>query len=233
MKPVLTPEQLAALGRLDGCTLCNTIDTLGVRLLNEGFCDASIRCLFPELPPMVGYAVPMEIQCSSPPMTGGVYFERAEMWKYVLSIPAPRVVVLRDSDPQRGLGSMIGEVHANILMALDCVGVVTDGAVRALAALRARKFSCFAGNIAVARAYTHIVSIGKPVEIGRLTINPGDLLHGDQHGVVSVPAEIAAAIPAVAEQVFAKERRLVEHARAGAFSLEKMIALARELRHPS
>ena len=41
MNSALTPDRLAALGRIDGCTLCNAIETLDVRLRNEGFCDAS------------------------------------------------------------------------------------------------------------------------------------------------------------------------------------------------
>lgn len=232
MNPVLTAAQLAALGRIDSCTLCNAIETFDVRLRNEGFCDASIRCLFPELPPMVGYAVPVKIHCSSPPMDGGHYLDRTDWWNYILSIPAPRVVVLQDTDPQRGLGSLLGEVHANILMAMDCVGAVTDGAVRDVGALRACKFPCFAGNVAVSHAYAHIVSIGAPVEIGRLKIKPGDLLHGDQDGVVSVPAQIAAEIPAVAERLLTHDRRLVELCRANGFSLEKMHTLVKELRHP-
>ena len=233
MKSELTPALLTELGRIDGCTLCNAIETFDVRLRNEGFCDASIRCLFPELPPMVGYAVPVKIHCSAPPTDSHSYLDRTDWWNYILSIPAPRVVVFQDTDPQRGLGSLLGEVHANILMALNCVGAITDGAVRDVDALRAVRFPCFAGNIAVSHAYAHIVGIGTPVEIGRMRINPGDLLHGDQHGVVSVPTRIAAEIPAVAEQLLAKERRLLALCREDGFSLEKMHALVQEMRRQS
>src|SRR5438034_5914677 len=38
------------------------------------------------------------------------------------------------------------------------------------------------------------------------SINPGDLLHGDQHGVVTIPLEIAERIPEAAERVAADER---------------------------
>ena len=50
----LSPEQLEALRRLDGCTLANAIETFGKRLRNEGSVDATVRCLFPHLQPMVG-----------------------------------------------------------------------------------------------------------------------------------------------------------------------------------
>ena len=59
--PLLTPEQLEALRRLDTCTVSNAVETFGLRLRNEGYTDASIRCLFPHLPAMVGHAVTVKI----------------------------------------------------------------------------------------------------------------------------------------------------------------------------
>ena len=41
-------------------------------------------------------------------------------------------------------------------------------------------------------------------------INPGDLLHGDQHGVVVIPHEIAERIPEAAERVAADEQRIIQ-----------------------
>jgi len=228
MQTKLNPEQLEALRRLDTCTVANAIESFGTRLFNEGFCDASIRCLFPKLPPLVGYAVPVTVHCSAPAMDGRHYLDRTDWWDYILTIPAPRIVVVQDTDPQPGLGSFLGEVHSSILLALGCVGAVTNGAVRDVAALAASGFQCFAGNVAVSHAYAHIVSIGTAVEIAGLKINPGDLLHGDQNGVVAIPAGIAGQVPAVASQIIEKERRLVALCRSGEFSLEKLRAAVAE-----
>ena len=75
----------------------------------------------------------------------------------------------------------------NVLRALHCVGVVTNGSVRDIPAARSAGFHYFAGSVAVSHGYVHIVDFGQPVEIGGLTIASGDLLHGDLHGVQSVP----------------------------------------------
>src|SRR2546430_10586155 len=40
-----------------------------------------------------------------------------------------------------------------------------------------------------------------------LTVRPGDLLHGDQHGVINVPLEIAGRIAEGVEKVEAVERQ--------------------------
>ena len=54
MKPALSPAQLHALRLLDSCVVANAIETFHDRLRNEGFADGGVRCLFPELDPLVG-----------------------------------------------------------------------------------------------------------------------------------------------------------------------------------
>jgi len=222
MNSPLTPEQLEALRRLDACTLANAIETFSERLRNEGFMDHSVHCLFPHLPPIVGYAVTIKIRGSFPPMADGPYPDRTDWWDYVLSLPAPRVVVVQDVAVRPGLGSLVGAVHMNILQALRCVGVVTNGSVRDIPAAENAGFHYFAGSVSVSHAYVHIVETGLPVEVGGLKIRSGDLLHGDVHGIQSVPLEIAPRIPAVAAEIMAKEQELIRLCRAPDFSLEKL-----------
>jgi len=224
MHPVLTAEQLEIFRRLDACTLANAIETFQTRLRNEGFIDNSIHCQFPQLPPMVGYAATIKIRGSAPPTAAGPYEQRTDWWDYVLSLPAPRVVVIDDVATKPGLGSLLGPVHVNILRALGCAGAVTNGAVRGLPAAQKLNFPLFAGHISVSHAYVHIVEFGTPVEIGGLKIQSGDLLHGDLHGVQSVPAAIAAKIPAAAAEIVSHEQELITLCQSGAFSLETLRA---------
>jgi 4-hydroxy-4-methyl-2-oxoglutarate aldolase len=222
MEAKLSAGQLEALGQYGTCVVANAIETFQVRLRNTGFADASIRCVFEELPPMVGYAAPARVRGVNPPMQGQSYHDRTDWWNYLLSIPAPRVVVLQDMDPRPGLGSFVGAVHATILQALGCTGLVTNGAVRGLDRVKATGFQMFAGNIAVSHAYSHIFEFGSPVEVGSLKISPGDILHGDRHGIVSVPEEIAWKIPAAAEKLLEKERAIVGLCRSPQFSVERL-----------
>jgi len=76
----------------------------------------------------------------------------------------------------------------------------------------------------VSHAYAHIVEIGGEAEIGGLKINAGDLLHGDQHGLLVVPKKIATRIPAVAAKIAEEERRLIALCRSGDFTLEQLKA---------
>lgn len=222
MKNVLAAEQLEALRRLSTCSVSNAIETFDVRLRNAGFADASIRCIFKDFAPVVGYAATARVRTSVPPMHGHSYLDRTDWWNAILKIPSPRVVVVEDVEKRPGLGSFVGEVHANILCALGCVAVVTNGAVRDLPQVRSTGFQFFARNVAVSHAYAHVFQFGTPVEIGGLKIEPGDLLHGDQHGILKVPLEIAAGIPAVARELQEKEHRLIATCRSADFSLDKL-----------
>ena len=124
----LTFEQVESLRRLDaGARLANAIETFHERLRNEGFMGHHVRCLFPQLQPMIGYAATIKIRGSSPPTTGNLYTDRTDWWDYIASLPAPRVVVVEDVSARPGLGSLVGAVHMNILRALHCSGVVTNG----------------------------------------------------------------------------------------------------------
>jgi 4-hydroxy-4-methyl-2-oxoglutarate aldolase len=224
MNSPLTPEQLESLRRLDACTLANAIETFQERLRNEGFVDHSVRCLFPRLQPMLGYAATIKIRGSAPPTAARAYADRTDWWDYIISLPEPRVVVAQDVATRPGLGSLVGAVHMNILRTLRCVGVVTNGSVRDIPASESAGFHLFAASVSVSHAYVHIVEIGKPVEIGGLKIQSGDLLHGDLHGVQSVPLDIAARIPLVAAQITAREQVLIALCHSPEFSLEKLRA---------
>ncbi len=225
------PETLEQLRRLDTCAVSNAIEQFQVRTRNEGFVNGTVRCIFPNLPPTVGYAVTARIRSSSTPIAGRCYYDRPEWWSYVLTIPAPRFIVAKDVDDRPGIGALIGEVHANICKALDCCAFVTNGAVRDLPGIAATGFQVFAGSVAISHAYAHVVEFGEPVEIGDLLIRPGDLLHGDLHGVQSIPISIAKEIPKVAAEMSEMEKELIQFCGSRDFSLPKLIQKIRDVSH--
>jgi 4-hydroxy-4-methyl-2-oxoglutarate aldolase len=219
---VIPAVDLEKLRAFDTCTLSNAIERLDVRLRNEGFVSGAVRCQFPHFPPMVGYAATGRIRTASPPMTHRCYYDRMDWWSYVASIPKPRIMVLQDVDHSPGVGAFVGEIHAAIGIALGCLGCVTNGAVRDLPAVESTGFHLFAGSVAVSHSYSHIVEFGEPVEIGGQKIEPGDLIHGDRHGVLLIPLSVASAVPQEASKILQGERELIEFCRSSRFSLEEL-----------
>ena len=225
----LSASQLDAIRRFDTCAISNAIEEFGVRLRNDGYTKHGLRCIFPELAPMLGYAVTSRIKTSNPPPAGHYYYDRTDWWELMLKRPAPHVAVIQDIDEKRGIGASVGEVHASILRALQCVGVVTDGAVRDLPAVRAMCFPMFASHVSVSHAYVHMVDFGQPVEICGLKIHSGDLLYGDCHGVLSIPGEIAVDIAAKAGELLKTERTVIDLCRSPEFNLQQLQSAVRHL----
>jgi 4-hydroxy-4-methyl-2-oxoglutarate aldolase len=218
-------EVLEALRRYDSPTLSNAIEEFGIRPRDQGFASLEIRCMFPELGVMAGYAATATIRARG---EGGG--DQSALWDHVLSVPGPRVVVVQDLDRPPGHGSLWGEVNATVFQALGCVGTVTDGCVRDLDEARGMGFHFFARGPGVSHAYVRVETVGEPVTVGGLEIAPGDLIHADQHGVLLVPRELAAELPAAADRVIDKEQTFLRWVRSPEFDPARLAEM-RRVRH--
>jgi 4-hydroxy-4-methyl-2-oxoglutarate aldolase len=226
---VLTTGLVEQFRRLDGASVSNAIETFDVRLRNEGFSDGSVRCLLPDLPPVIGHAATARIRCSAPPPVGHSYHDRTDWWNYIASVPAPRIVVVQDLDERAGLGAFVGDIHAHILQALGCVAYVTNGSVRDLEDVRRIGFQFFASGVAISHAFAHIVDFGRPAEVGGLTVSTGDIVFGDGGGLLSVPSSIVSDIPDAVDRLHTKEAHVIAFCRSPQFSIDGLRALVRNL----
>jgi regulator of RNase E activity RraA len=226
----LTPAQLDELRQFSTCVTASAIETFGVRMNNAGFADSRIRCQFKERPAVVGYAATARIRSANPPMERHDYFyyDHADWWNHILTIPAPRIVVIEDIDEQPGLGAFVGAVHANILQALGCIALVTNGSVRDITEIDSTGFQLFASNVSVSHAYAHMFDFGGKVRVGGLDIAPGELVQGDLHGVQTIPVEIADKVPAAAREILKRRKRLIDMCRSDDFSVEKLQEIMRQ-----
>ncbi|MGH9372803.1 MAG: RraA family protein, partial [Vicinamibacterales bacterium] len=132
---LLTPEQLDALRRIDSPTVSNAIETFGVRRRVDGFAGWDLRCAFPELGPMLGYAV----TCTAQSTIEAARPDRGllRLWAAVEAAPTPVVIVIKDIGPDRTRSCHMGEVMATTAKALGAVGCVSDGGLRDVDEVRA------------------------------------------------------------------------------------------------
>lgn len=209
---IVDPQVLQALVQLDTPTVSNAIELFRIRDRCEGFTDGSVRTLFPELGVRVGYAVTARITARAAPDPSEPDLLEA-YFQYLLRVPPPRWVVIQDVDSPPGVGSFWGEVNGNIHRALGCVGVITNGCVRDLPAMREVGFQAIAGSIGVSHGWVRVIEFGKPVTVAGLTVRSGDLIHADQHGAILVPKSIVARIPQAAAAVVEHEQAIVDLAR--------------------
>lgn len=204
---------------VDSPTLANAIELLKVRPQREGFTPLTIRALFPEFGRMCGYAVTAQVET----VTEGEAFNIhhfMDLYKSVEGSPKPAVIVLQEVGGHPDYAAHCGEVMATVFTRLGAIGLVSDCAVRDLPEVRTLGFHFFARGSVASHANFHIVRTGVPVHIHGMVVKPGDVLHGDANGLISVPGDRAEELTRAVDEVRSRERRPMDWVRGERFSVD-------------
>jgi 4-hydroxy-4-methyl-2-oxoglutarate aldolase len=211
-------DQLASLRAVDSPTIANAIEPFKLRDRCEGFLGGTIRCMFPDLGVMLGYAltVTMTSEVGPPPGREGYW----KMWEALEQAPKPAVVVVQDVSRAPTRCAYFGEVMATIASRLGAVGVVTDGGVRDLDEVHALGVHYFAPHPVVSHGNFRIVDVGVQVSLDGQTIQSGDLLHGDANGIVVIPPSVIDKLPQAIAEIREREKRTMDFIKSAEFTLD-------------
>lgn len=194
--PALTPDELEAYRRLDASALFFArAEVEG--FISEDYTGPEIRCMYPELGPVVGYAVTSEWTTTDP---GSPDLDFLDYYDWITTLPAPRIAVMKDVDPSVGRAAALGNMQARTLQRLGVEGIVASVAVQKPEPVRAVGMPVWSTGIAAAHGPYHIVRYGAPVEVGRVTWRTGDLVFADAAGAIRIPTGIARAVLAKAQE---------------------------------
>ncbi len=179
----------------------------------------------PGLGVRVGFAVTRRVATrrGDEPAAGAAPGGRAQQ-ESLLSVPTPRFLAVENIGEWQGPVCIWGEVAASINLALGCVAGATNGPVRDLPEMEAAGFQTFAGGLGVGGGFVDNIDFGAPVTVGGMTIAQGDLLHGDMHGLVKIPVDLAPGLPDAIRAHEAVERRVIDVCRSPDFSLDALDA---------
>ena len=215
-------HDLDALKKISTPIVYDVIERYNLRPRTDGYMDHSIRSMFPSMGVMVAYACTGKIIGARPPGEGEKQVSMDEMWTYVQQASVPSVMVVQDLDQPAGLGcACFGDVAASILLRLGCVGAVTNGGVRDLQESKELGFHFFASAPVVGHGYVRYVEFDTPVEVGGLVVHPGDLIHGDEHGVLVIPKAVdLGKVIADAEKFLSSEASIKAYCRQDDFTVE-------------
>ncbi len=102
--------------------------------------------------------------------------------------------------------ALIGELILQYAQQRGCAGFIVDGAIRDSAAFHAADFPCYARGVSHRGPYkTGPGALNVPVSIAGQVVNPGDLVVGDEDGVITFPVAQAATLLEAARRSLAKE----------------------------
>ena len=121
--------------------------------------------------------------------------------------PGDVVVVDGGGDLSRAL---IGEIMTTIAAHRGAAGFVIDGAIRDSQAIGRSEFPCFARAAIHRGPYKDGPGeINVPVSVGGMVVSPGDIVVGDQDGVLAFPASVAVDLLRRAKEQEAREEEIM------------------------
>jgi regulator of RNase E activity RraA len=223
---VLTQAQTEFLQSIDTPTVCNLLEVVAPQRRGFGYTVKHLHCMFPDLPPMVGFARTVTIRTKDrvPLGEAGYMQKRLDYLDYVAAPPQPCVAVIEDLDGEHvGYGAFWGEVQSNVHKALGCLGTITNGSVRDIPMIPPG-FQMLAGSIGPSHAFVHVVEFGIKVTIHGMEVSSGDLVHADRHGAVLVPLETIDPMRVALEKLSAQEDRIIKAAQVTGATAESIKA---------
>jgi 4-hydroxy-4-methyl-2-oxoglutarate aldolase len=132
----------------------------------------------------------------------------------------PGSALVVDVREMRELGYW-GEVLTTAAQSRGITGLVIDGGVRDVTALQAHGFPVFSTMVALRGATKNEPgTIGIPVRVGDVAVEPGDWVVADADGVVVVPGAALEAVVDAGRARAAKEEGFLARLREGATTLE-------------
>lgn len=215
-------EVLAELRQIDTPTITNAVATYpGAKTCLElydpwtgnWYTDSSIRCLYPELGPAVGFAVTCAYGLPSEDPAGRLSF--MDVIDALDAMPRPTILVVEQRFPPelRTRVGLAGEIMVTSMQAVGCVGLVSDGPSRDIDAIRKLGFQMLLGGVTAGHGEMAVQAVNVPVSVGGMDVAPGELIHMDENGAVKFPADRAAAVLDNALAVLADEAELFSRLR--------------------
>ena len=173
---------------------------------------------------MCGFARTAKLTGTKPPTESPeiIKARRLDYYRYMGQGDEPTVCVVEDLDVPNAVCAWWGEVHSAVHKGLGMSGALTNGVLRDLDELD-EGFPIVAGSIGPSHMFVHVTEFDTPVTIFDMTINPGELVHADQHGAVIIPEDVLPKLGEAIKTLLAGEQIILGPAREPGFNIDKLL----------
>ena len=152
------------------------------------YTDQTIRCMYPELGPVVGYAVTCVFGLPDPHYTRLNFLDVVDALD---ASPKPTILVFQQKFPPE-LAGKVGLTGGNMtsaMQAVGCVGAISNGPSRDIDEVRPMRFQYLLSGITPGHGPLGIHAINVPVSVAGMDVAPGEIVHMDENGAVKFPAD--------------------------------------------
>jgi regulator of RNase E activity RraA len=229
MSEVSKEEIIEELKKIDTPTISNVVATYPKRDIcmklydawyGEWYTDTTVKCIYPNMKPVVGHVATV-VFCEESERYTGV--GRWRLPEHINGTDKPVVLVAEQQFPpelSKRVG-LFGEMMTTRYKALNVVGVVTNGPMRDVDAIEPLGVQYFASGVTPGHGDMMIKSVGEPVTVGGMRVMPGDMVHMDLHGVVKFPSDKAGEVLKRAKKLLEDEAESASFFMDPDFTLEK------------
>jgi 4-hydroxy-4-methyl-2-oxoglutarate aldolase len=197
MKEMTEQQMLEKLRGFDTPSITNIVATYPDNPLCLGlyepwrqnwYTNQSVRCIYPELGRLIGYAVTVVYSLPDPG------YRRLSMLDIVNAFEKskkPIVLVIRQDFPPEILPKvgLAGGQMTSIFKACGVVGVVTNGPSRDIDEIRTMKVQYIMSGTTPGHGPMAISAVNVPVSVAGMDVAPGELIHMDENGACKFPAD--------------------------------------------
>ena len=151
------------------------------------YTDQTIRCMYPELGRTVGYAVTCVFGLPNPGFTRLSFMDVLDALD---ASKRPTVLVLEQQFPPeiQGKVGLVGGNMASAMLALGCVGAISNGPSRDLDEIRPMKFQYMLSGVTAGHGDMAVHAVNVPVSVAGMDVAPGEIIHMDENGACKFPA---------------------------------------------
>lgn len=196
MPNLTTQEMLEELKNFDTPSITNVVATypnnpLCLGLYNpwteNWYTDQTIKCMYPELGRTVGYAVTCVYGVPDP------NYARLSFMDVIDALdasPKPTILIIQQKFPPEIAGK-VGLAGGNMtaaMIAVGCVGAISNGPSRDIDEIRPMKFQYMLSGITAGHGAMAVHAVNVPVTVGGMDVSPGEIIHMDENGACKFPA---------------------------------------------
>ena len=206
-------EMLAELRKYDTPSITNVVATypgnpLCLGLYNpwteNWYTDSTIKCMFPELGAMAGYAVTCVYGLPDPNFSELSFMDVVD----ALDVSKkPTILALQQKFPPE-IANKAGLAGGNMTAAmksLGCLGLISNGPSRDIDEIRPMKFQNLLSGISPGHGAMAVQAVNVPVSIAGMDVAPGEIIHMDENGACKFPGDQLNAVLTNVEALIAQE----------------------------